>query len=136
MRKDNINKVSIVTSILFLGVASVIQMINELAFHFFNRGGLKEALSGMPGATIGFFEAHGLASIWVIYFIAKFRQRAYVETHVFASAVHFLLGTANSIFWNDSFVRFDMIMIGWISTILHFVLVMLHLISLKIKKRN
>lgn len=130
MKNRTINRISALISILFLGAASIIQMINELLYHFFNAGNLKYAMSQMPGATVGFFEAHGLAFIWVVYFSIKLKQKAYREIHVFAIAVHSLLGFANSIYWNDIFVRFDQATLGVVSTALHFVLIVLHTIAL------
>lgn len=137
MKDKLLNKVSALISIIFLGVASAIQMTNELLYHFFNTGNLKNTLSQMPGATIGFFEAHGLAFIWVVYFFIKLSQKDFREIHVFAITVHFLLGFANSIFWHDIFVRYDHVNLGVISTVLHFALVALHITSLlTIKKQQ
>lgn len=45
--------------------------------------------------------------------------------HVFAAAVHTLLGVANLVFW-DSFVVFGMVPMGIAATAVHFVMVAAH----------
>ncbi|WP_099023725.1 hypothetical protein [Mycolicibacterium palauense] len=83
-------------------------------------GAAATIVGGAPSSAIGFIEAHGLAVILAaLLFHASLRvpDRSW---HVAASATHLLLGTANIVF-RDLFVIGDVVWVGWLTTVLHFV---------------
>ncbi|MBL7811471.1 MAG: hypothetical protein JNL57_04530 [Bacteroidetes bacterium] len=121
------NKAPLLLSVLFLGVSSIAMMANELAFHFFQSGMMKDTFNKIPGATIGFFEAHGLAFLWVVFLYREMKKGRITDLNIYAALVHALLGFANTLFWKDAIVRFDMLTAGIITTILHYLLTLIHL---------
>lgn len=126
--KRRANKTLLLLSVIFLGISSIVMMTNELAFHFFQTGMMKNTFDKIPGATIGFFEAHGLAFLWAVFFYREQKKERIPDLNLYAAIVHALLGFANTIFWKDAFERFDLLTAGIITTILHYILTMLHLI--------
>jgi hypothetical protein len=54
------------------------------------------------------------------------RARPERAWHLTAAAIHILLGTANLVFW-PLFVAADMLMVGYVTTSLHFTFVALQL---------
>ncbi len=82
-------------------------------------------LSDAPHAAIGFVEAHGLALIIGVLLWRAPPQRVW---HLTATAVHVLLGTANLAFW-QLFVASDMLMVGYVTTVLHGLFAILQLVA-------
>lgn len=111
---------------LFLLVAGGGALIMDLVAYFTGGGPFGPSITQMPGASVGFVEAHGLAAIigWLL-------LRAARQTHVepiwcaTALAVHLLLGSTNLVFWQDAFVRFDLVPMGVVTTAGHLLFVLL-----------
>jgi len=80
-------------------------------------------LSATPQAAIGFIEAHGLAAILGALLWRAAPARAW---HLTAAAVHALLGGANIAFWRF-FAAADMVAVGWATTLMHSLFVLLQL---------
>ncbi len=83
-------------------------------------GPLDSVIRDAPSSAIGFVEAHGLAIIVAAsLFRASLRMPARYW-HVTAAVTHLLLGTANIVFW-DIFVLGDVVWLGVMVTVMHFV---------------
>jgi hypothetical protein len=108
---------------LFLIFASIGGAMTDIAGSFFGSGPEVAILSDAPGAGIGFLEAHGLALILGILF---WRATPARDWHLTAAAVHALLGSANLAFW-QFFVVTDQLAVGYITTALHGLFVILQL---------
>ncbi len=120
--------VSIRTTILranaiFLLVAATGGFASDIAGIFFGRGPVSSIVASAPYAGIGMVEAHGLA---FIIGILLWRAEASRPWHLTAAAVHVLLGTANLVFW-QVFVANDMLVVGYVTTSLHWLFVALQL---------
>jgi hypothetical protein len=103
----------------FLLAASMGGMWSDILGAFFARGHVAPVLAQAPHAAIGFVEAHGLAFIIGVLLWCAEPQRSW---HLTAAAVHFLLGTANLVFW-QIFIAADMLAVGYITTSLHWLFV-------------
>ena len=120
--------VSIRTTILranaiFLLVAAAGGFASDIAGIFFGRGPVSSVVASAPHAGIGMVEAHGLA---FIIGILLWRAETSRPWHLTAAAVHVLLGTANLVFW-QVFVANDMLVVGYVTTSLHWLFVALQL---------
>ena len=111
----------------FLILASAGGLATDIAGSFFGRGAEATLLADVPGAGIGFIEAHGLALIIgvTLWHIAYSRN-----WHVLLAAVHVLLGTANLLFW-QFFIAADVLVVGYVTTAAHWLFVVAHLAALK-----
>jgi uncharacterized membrane protein len=109
---------------IFLVVVGGVQVVFELAAYYAGAGPYGYVFEESPYA-IGWVEAHGLAFIIGVLLITVAARDGRRFWHVFAAAVHALLGTANLVFW-DSFVVFGMVPMGIAATVVHFVLVTAH----------
>jgi len=121
-------KILLIT-IIFLGLSSAGMMLNELAFRFFEIGLINNIVLNMPGATIGFFEAHGLAVLCAFFLYCERKKNWTADLNLYAAVIHTFLGFANIIFWNDAFTRFGILAAGIITTALHLILTVLNLVS-------
>jgi len=117
---------------VFLAVVGGIQMMFELVGHFGAAGPFGDVFDESP-FTIGFVEAHGLASLIGVLLLSVARRDLSRFWHVFAAAVHVLLGAANIVFWN-SFSAFGMVPMGVAATVVHVLFVVLH--ALTVVRRN
>lgn len=113
----------LVADALFLLVASTGGMIADLAGTFAGVGPQKNVFGPAPHAAIGFVEAHGLA---FIIGVLLWRAEPARSWHLTATAVHVLLGTSNLVFW-QIFVASEMLAMGWVTTVLHWLFVALQL---------
>lgn len=118
-----LRKLLLVVDAIFLLVASTGGMIADLAGAFAGIGPQKDVLGPAPYAAIGFVEAHGLAFIIGVLLWRAEPQRSW---HLTAAAVHVLLGTSNLVFW-QMFIAADMLAMGWVTTVLHWLFVALQL---------
>jgi hypothetical protein len=118
-----VRKALLVADAIFLLVASTGGMIADLAGAFAGVGPQRGVLGPAPYAAIGFVEAHGLAFIMGVLLWRAEPERAW---HLTAAAVHVLLGTSNLVFW-QIFVATDMLAMGWVTTVLHWLFVALQL---------
>jgi hypothetical protein len=109
---------------VFLVVVGGVQVTFELAAYFGGAGPYGDLFKESPYA-IGWVEAHGLAFLIGVMLIGVAARDGRRFWHVFAAAVHTLLGVANLVFW-DSFVVFGMVPMGIAATAVHFVLVVAH----------
>lgn len=102
----------------FLIVAGAAALVLETLAHFFNLGPQRGVFGNRPWATIGFFEAHGLAIVpgAVLLSAARAPQRG---AHSLAVCVHLVLGGANVLFWSDSFVQLHLEPVGLVTTAFH-----------------
>lgn len=109
---------------LFLTVASTAAaLLADIPGIFFARGPLASIGQNAPQAGIGFLEAHGLALIFGVLF---WRASSAYTWHFASVAVHLLLGTCNLIFW-EFFVSTDSLAMGYVTTSLHWLFVVLQL---------
>ncbi|TPI68443.1 hypothetical protein FJ420_19110 [Mesorhizobium sp. B3-1-3] len=110
----------------FLLLASAGGLFTDIAGSFFGRGPEAILLGDAPGTGIGFIEAHGLA---LIIGVTLWRIAYSRNWHAVLAAVHILLGTANLLFW-QFFVAADVLVVGYVTTTAHWVLVVAHLAAL------
>ena len=105
----------------FLLAASTGGFANDIRGIFLGLGPVASVVAEAPHAGIGFIEAHGLAFILGILMWRAEPSRAW---HLTAAAIHALLGSANVIFW-QLFIASDMLMVGYVTTTLHGLFVVL-----------
>lgn len=110
----------------FLLIASTGGLAVDIAGSFLARGPEALLLNGVPGAAIGFIEAHGLAFILGV---MLWRAESARSWHVVGAAVHLLLGTANLLFW-QFFILTGTLAAGYVTTGLHGFFVFAHLAAL------
>lgn len=89
---------------------------------FAGSGPLAPLIAHEPSLGIGFIEAHGLA---LILGVVLWRAASTASWHLTAAAVHLLLGTCNIVFW-QLYVITGTLAEGWVSTVIHGLLVALH----------
>ncbi|OAP34619.1 hypothetical protein AU381_24825 [Sinorhizobium glycinis] len=107
-------------------IASTGGLAVDIAGSFFARGPEALLLDGVPGAAIGFIEAHGLAFILGV---MLWRAESARSWHVVGAVVHLLLGTANFLFW-QFFTLTGTLAAGYVTTSLHGFFVFGHLCAL------
>ena len=95
----------------------------DLRGYFLKEGAQSGLFASAPHTAIGFVEAHGLA---VIIGVLLWRAQPARSWHLTAAAVHVLLGASNLIFW-QIFVATKLLALGYISTSVHWIFVVLHL---------
>ena len=110
----------------FLLAASAGGFVSDLVGAFLAKGPVAPVLASAPHAAIGFVEAHGLAFILGILLWRAIPSRGW---HATAAAIHVLLGTANLVFW-PIFVAGGMLAVGYITTALHILFVILQLAAI------
>lgn len=110
---------------VFLLVAGVSGFLNDLRGVYTATGPLGRILVSLPDAGIGFIEAHGLA---VILGVLLWRAEPLRSWHLTAAAIHVLLGGANLAFW-QLFITADILAVGYITTLLHGLFVVLQLFA-------
>lgn len=101
----------------FLLLAGSLQMAMEFAAHFWHTGPYATVFGSSP-YTIGFVEAHGLATLISLLLVRAAFGEHNAFWHGFAGVVHLLLGGANLLFW-DSFAAFGLVNTGKAATLLH-----------------
>jgi hypothetical protein len=109
---------------VFLVVVGGVQVAFESLAYYAGTGPYGYLFEESPYA-LGWVEAHGLAFLVGVLLLSVAARDLRRFWHVFAAAVHTLLGTANLLFW-DSFVVFGMVPMGIAATVVHFVLVAAH----------
>ena len=107
----------------FLLAASTGGFASDVRGIFLGVGPVARVVAEAPHAGIGFIEAHGLAFILGILMWRAEPSRAW---HLTAAAIHTLLGSANLIFW-QLFIASDMLMVGYVTTALHGLFVLLQI---------
>lgn len=110
----------------FLIVASLGGLVTDIRGSFFGTGPEAVLLGQAPGAGIGMIEAHGLAFIIAVSILVVGYARRW---HFMLIAVHMLLGSANLAFW-DFFIISDVLIVGYVTTIAHWLLVFSHVLVL------
>ena len=123
MPEVRVRKALLVADAIFLLLASTGGMIADLAGAFADIGPQRNVLGPAPHAAIGFVEAHGLA---FIIGVLLWRAEPLRSWHLTAAAVHVLLGISNLVFW-QMFIAADMLAMGWVTTVLHWLVVALQL---------
>jgi hypothetical protein len=108
---------------IFLLVASVVAFIADIAGSFFAAGPVAGLFAETPYLAIGSTEAHGLAFILGVLLWRVPSERAW---HLTAAGIHLLLGSCNLLFW-DIFVAGDVLVVGYVTTALHWLFVALQL---------
>ena len=104
----------------FLVLVGFLQAIMTIIGRFTGNGILKE-LHNDPLGAIGMFEGFVLAGLFGIVFIRMARTTHKLRFwNLLACFIHLTLGTANIVFWNDTFVAMDAQIPGTAATILHF----------------
>jgi hypothetical protein len=96
------------------GVAAVALPLDIMAA-IYGTGALGRVLGDTPSLAIGFVEAHGLA---LLLSIVIWRARPSAAMHLLAMAMEVLLGSSNLGFW-QLFVQADALVMGYVTTILH-----------------
>jgi hypothetical protein len=111
---------------VFLFVAGVGAWLKlDFPATFAGAGPLAPLIAHEPSLGIGFIEAHGLA---LILGVVLWRAATTTSWHLTAAAVHLLLGTCNVVFW-QLYVVTGTLPMGWISTVIHGLLVALHAVA-------
>jgi hypothetical protein len=110
----------------FLLVASSTGVTAEILSHFWGVGPWSRLFRDSP-YTIGFFEAHGLALVISLLLLRMAASNLRPWWHLFAAAAEVVLGGANLLFW-ETFVAFDKVPLGVVTTALHFTFVGAHLL--------
>lgn len=113
------------TNAIFLLAASAGGFFSDVLGIFFASGPVAKVVAVAPYSGIGFIEAHGLAFLLGIQMWRAEPSRAW---HLTAVAIHVLLGTSNLAFW-QFFVAADMLVVGYVTTALHGLFVVLQLIA-------
>jgi hypothetical protein len=113
---------------VFLAVVGGLQVLLELAGYYRGAGPYGKLFDHSP-YIIGWVEAHGLAFLIGVALLAVARTDLRRFWHVFATAVHVLLGGANIVFW-DSFTAFGMVPMGVAATVVHVLFAVLHGVAL------
>ena len=114
------------TNAIFLLAASAGGFCSDVLGIFFGVGPVAKIVAAAPYSGLGFIEAHGLAFLIGIQMWRAEPSRAW---HLTAVAIHVLLGTSNLVFW-QIFIAADMLASGYVSTLLHWLFVALHLIAI------
>ena len=117
---------------LYIGVAGVAGVIFDIRGVLYGVGPQGRALADAPYAGIGFVEAHGLA---IILAVVLWRAKPDRSAHLTALAVAALLGTANLAFW-QGFIVMDALVMGYVTTALHWTFVALNLMAALTEKRK
>ena len=104
---------------LFIGIAAAAGLMFDIRGVLYGLGPQGRLLADAPHAAIGFTEAHGLALILAV---VLWRSAPVRASHLTAIAMEVLLGTANLAFW-DMFVASDALIVGYMSTSLHWTFV-------------
>jgi len=107
----------------FLILAGGAALLMETIGHFLGIGPLASTLESPH--TIGGFEAHGLAVLIGVLLVRAADLPERRMWHVVGLVTHVFLGGANLLFWN-SFVVQDLVLVGWVSTIFHFLFIAAH----------
>jgi len=119
----NLRRLLLRFNAVFLIVAGLAAWVNfDFPGSFSGSGPLGPLIAHEPSLGIGFVEAHGLA---LILGVLLWRAPTEKSWHVTAIAVHLLLGVSNIVFW-QIFVATNTLPMGWVSTVIHGVLVLLH----------
>jgi hypothetical protein len=108
---------------VFLLAASAGGFASDVRGIFFGSGPVARIVAEAPYTGLGFIEAHGLAFILGILMWRAEPSRGW---HLTGAAIHILLGTANLVFW-QLFTAADMLMVGYVTTALHGLFVVLQL---------
>ena len=104
---------------LYIGMAGLSGLIFDIRGVLYGTGPQGRVLADAPHAAIGFVEAHGLALILAV---LLWRARSQRSWHLTAVAMEVLLGTCNLAFW-DMFVTSDALAVGYVTTTLHWAVV-------------
>ena len=118
-----IRRVLLRANATFLLAASAGGFASDVRGIFFGLGPVARIVAEAPYAGLGFIEAHGLAFILGI---LMWRAQPARGWHLTAAAIHFLLGTANLVFW-PLFIVSDMLLVGYVTTALHGLFVVLQM---------
>src|SRR5262245_19298897 len=108
----------------FIGTAGLVGMVFDFRGAFFGLGPQGQVLAKVPDAAIGFVEAHGLAFILAV---ILWRAQPSRSLSFVGLAIGLLLGTCNLIFW-QLFVTTNALAMGYVTTILHWLFAVLHLV--------
>lgn len=110
----------------FLIVAAVGAWVTaDFPASFSGSGPFGPLVAHQPALGIGFVEAHGLA---IILGVLLWRAASTVSWHLTSVAIHLLLGVCNVVFW-QLFIATNTLTMGWVTTGLHGVLVVLQSIA-------
>ena len=109
---------------IMLGAIGALQFVFDFAAYWFDAGPTASALHDNL-YTLGFAEAHGLATIFAALLILR-RNDGWPGWHLAAAIAHTLLGTCNLVFW-PIFAEWGLVPMGVISTAMHVVFVVLQL---------
>jgi hypothetical protein len=111
-----------------LAMVGVAQVILELLSYYAGVGIYGPLFHNSP-YVVGWVEAHGLAALIGILFLAVAASDRGPRWHLVALCVHLLLATANILFWSG-FRAFGMVGAGIVATTSHLLLVTAHLIAI------
>lgn len=123
---SQLGKLLVTFNAAFLVVASLGGFVTDVRGSFFKTGPEAVLLNQAPGAVIGMMEAHGLAFIVAVTILAVGYGRRW---HLMLLAIHLLLGTCNLMFW-QFFIASDMLAVGYVTTIAHWLFAVAHLVVL------
>ena len=129
---SQLGKLLVIINAAFLVVAALGGFVTDIRGSFFGTGPEALLLNRAPGAGIGMMEAHGLAFIIAVTILAVGYGRRW---HLMLMAIHLLLGTCNLMFW-QFFVVSDMLTVGHVMTIGHWLFAAAHLVVLACRPRR
>jgi hypothetical protein len=118
----------------FLAVVGSVQVAFELMSYFRAAGPFGDIFH-RSAYTVGWVEAHGFAVLVGVLLLTVATRDGRSLWHVFALAVHLLLGTANIVFW-AGYTEFGMLPAGIASTAAHGVFVASHAVALSRRSRR
>ena len=110
---------------LYIGLAGLAGMLFDIRGVLYGLGPQGRVLAQAPHAAIGFIEAHGLAVILAVLLWRAVPARSW---HLTALAMEVLLGMSNLAFW-DMFVATDALAVGYVTTGLHWIFVVLQALA-------
>jgi hypothetical protein len=108
---------------LYIGTAAFVAFFADIRAVLYGVGPLGRVLAAVPDSAIGFVEAHGLAFILAV-LLWRGAAVATKSWHLTALGIEVLLGTCNLVFW-QLFIAGDALVMGYVTTILHWVFVVL-----------
>jgi hypothetical protein len=113
---------------LYIGSVAFVAFFADIRAVLYGVGPLGRVLAAVPDSAIGFIEAHGLAFILAV-LLWRGSSAPSKSWHVTALGMEVLLGTCNLVFW-QLFIAGDALVMGYVTTILHWVFVVLQAAAL------
>jgi hypothetical protein len=124
----SLRKLMLQTDGLTLGLFGLFGLTMDLLSYFTGVGAWGQQFFHNPTA-VGVVEAHGLAICVAVLLFTMSTQEVKTPWHTLGLAAHALMGVSNLIFW-QVFVDVNLLPMGYITTIYHWLFVAAHLAAL------